>query len=328
MRVLGIESSCDETAAAVVEDGRRVLSNVVASQEALHVPYGGVVPEIACRAHLAEAVPVARKALESAGLTLADMDAIAVVNRPGLIGSLLVGVSVAKGMAWASGKPLVSVDHIHAHLYAAALERETPAYPSVGLVVSGGHSSLYHCRTPIDLERMGATMDDAAGEAFDKVAKLLNLGYPGGPAVERTASGGDPKAVRLPRSWPSAGAFDFSFSGLKTAVLYRCKGQPGAKGSGQPAALSQQDTADLCASFQEAVVDVLAARALEACLARGEKRLIVGGGVACNGRLRARLEEDARREGIELLLPAKRFCPDNAAMVAGLGFHLFQMIQV
>ena len=328
MLVLGLESSCDETAAAVVEDGGRVLSSVVASQESLHAPYGGVVPELACRAHLVEIIPAVEQALARAGAGLSSIDALAVAHRPGLIGSLLVGVSAAKALAWTAGLPLVAVDHIHAHLYAAALDARGPVFPAAGLVVSGGHTSLYHCRAPIDVERLGATTDDAAGEAFDKVAKLLGLPYPGGPAIDRLAPRGDRTAVDLPRSYLEPGSLDFSFSGLKTAVLYKVKGRPGRRRGGRQRSvapsLSEQGVADLAASFQEAVVDVLVAKAVDACEQTGERRLIVGGGVACNSRLRERLDEASRSEGLTLCLAPMAYCPDNAAMVAGLGYHLLR----
>ena len=327
MRVLALESSCDETAAAVVEDGRRVLSSVVASQEALHTPYGGVVPELASRAHLREVIPVVAEALRKAETEAGAVDAVAVVNRPGLIGSLLVGVSCAKALAWALGKPLLAVDHIHAHLYAAALDVEELPFPAAGLVVSGGHTSLYHCSSPVACRRLGATTDDAAGEAFDKVAKLLGLGYPGGPAVDRVAREGNRSAVAFPRAHLEPGSLDFSFSGLKTAVLYHVKGAPRRGAKGAPAKAPERgeaDVADVAASFQEAVVDVIVAKALEACEQTRETRLIVGGGVACNSRLRERLEEEAGPRGVRLCLPPKRYCPDNAAMEAGLAFHLLQ----
>jgi N6-L-threonylcarbamoyladenine synthase len=322
MRVLGIESSCDETSAAVVEDGRRVLSNVVASQETLHVPYGGVVPEIACRAHVLSILPTIQAALGEARLALTGIDAVAVVHRPGLIGSLLVGVTAAKTLAWALARPLVGVDHIQAHLYAAALDRDEAVFPAAGLVVSGGHTSLFHCRSPLDIERLGATTDDAAGEAFDKVASILGLGYPGGPVIDRVARQGDARAVSLPRPCLEEGSLDFSFSGLKTAVLYHCRGGPRATRQGRGVALTPRQTADVAAGFQEAVVDVLVAKAVEACLRCGERRLVVGGGVACNSRLRERLGEAARRHGLSLCLADRKYCPDNAAMAAGLAFHL------
>jgi len=335
MRILGIETSCDESSAAVVESGRRVLSNVVASQEELHVPYGGVVPEIACRAHLEAILPTIESALRKAKVRLEEADALAVVYRPGLIGSLLIGLTAAKTLAWACRKPLIGVDHIRAHLYASALGEDPFPFPAVGLVVSGGHTSMFHCRSPIDVERLGATTDDAAGEAFDKVANLLNLGYPGGPVIDRVAREGDPDAIRFPRSYLEPGSLDFSFSGLKTAVLYHCRGMPhttskrrrkgdprsfsaGAASPDGPGTFSEKEIADIAASFQEAVVDVLVDKALDACRRSGETRLIVGGGVACNSRLRERLAEMGRREGIRLCLPERRYCPDNAAMVAGV----------
>lgn len=330
MLTLGIESSCDETSAAIVAEGRRVLANVVATQEDLHVPYGGVVPEIACRAHLVEMVPAIRKALRDAGAELDDVDGVAVVHRPGLIGSLLVGLTTAKTLAWALDKPLVGVEHILAHLYAAALDCDDDIYPAVGLVVSGGHTSLYRCRSPIDTELLGSTTDDAAGEAFDKVAKLLGLGYPGGPVIDRMARDGDRTAHDFPRPFLAPDSFDFSFSGLKTAVLYKCKGQPPGRGKApepgrwEGGGLSEREVADMAASFQEAVVDVLVGKAVGACKRTGEERLIIGGGVACNSRLRERLEEACGENRIRLHLPPRKYCPDNAAMVAGLGYHLLR----
>jgi len=326
MRVLGIESSCDETSAAVVEDGRRVLSNVVASQESLHLPYGGVVPEIACRAHLTAVLPVIEKCLADAMVGLDAVDAVAVVHRPGLVGSLLIGVTAAKTLAWALRKPLVGVDHIAAHLYAAGLEQDDPPYPAAGLVVSGGHTTLFRCASPVDLQRLGSTTDDAAGEAFDKVASILGLGYPGGPVIDRVAARGDREAIAFPRSYLEPGSSDFSFSGLKTAVLYHCRGKPVSRRKGplreaERPALTEREVADVAASFQEAVVDVLVKKSIDACERAGERRLIVGGGVACNSRLRARLEEECGRGGIALHMPARKYCADNAAMAAGLALH-------
>ncbi|HUX17128.1 MAG TPA: tRNA (adenosine(37)-N6)-threonylcarbamoyltransferase complex transferase subunit TsaD [Phycisphaerae bacterium] len=320
MKILGIETSCDETCAAVVSDGRRVLSSVVATQVEIHRKYGGVVPEIASRAHIEALVPVVAEALQEAGTAADAIDAVAVVHRPGLIGSLLLGLAAAKTLSWLRGVPLVGVNHIEGHIYAACLEREALPFPCVSLIVSGGHTSLYRSESPADHRLLGATTDDAAGEAFDKVASLLGLEYPGGPSVDRAAERGNPKAVPFPRSWLGPDSFDFSFSGLKTAVLYHVRGK-GAEAKRRATLLAPEETADVAASFQEAVVDVLVTKTLRAAEASGVDRVIVGGGVAANRRLRARLQEEADRAGLEVLLPAMRFCTDNAAMVAGLAYH-------
>ena len=323
MKILGIETSCDETSAAVVEDGRRVLSNVVATQIEIHRKYGGVVPEIASRAHLESLVPVVTEAMEQAALAPADLDAVAVVHRPGLIGSLLLGLTAAKTIAWLHGLPLVGINHVESHIYAACLDRETLPYPCLALVVSGGHTSLYVCEGPRSQKLVGATTDDAAGEAFDKVAALLGLPYPGGPSVDRAAERGSATAVRFSRPWLAAGSFDFSFSGLKTAVLYHVRGH-GANVKKRPTELSEQAIADTAASFQECVVDVLVGKTMKAAEAYGLERIIVGGGVAANRRLRARLQEEADAAGLEVLLPPMRYCTDNAAMVAGLAWHYIE----
>ena len=323
MKILGIETSCDETCAAVVEDGRRVLSNVVASQVEIHRKYGGVVPEIASRAHLEALVPVVTEALQSPAAAGKDIEAVAVVNRPGLIGSLLLGLTAAKTLAWVRGVPLVAVNHIEAHIYAACLERDALPFPCVSLIVSGGHTSLYHSTGPLEHRLLGATTDDAAGEAFDKVAALLDLGYPGGPAVDRAAQGGSPRAVDFPRPWLGPDSFDFSFSGLKTAVLYHVRGK-GAGAKRRATHLTPRETADVAASFQEAVVDVLVGKALRAAEATGAGRVLVGGGVAANRRLRARLQEEADAAGLEVFIPSMVYCTDNAAMVAGLAYHALQ----
>jgi N6-L-threonylcarbamoyladenine synthase len=320
MKILGIETSCDETCAAVVSDGRRVLSSVVATQIEIHRKYGGVVPEIASRAHIEALVPVVAEALQEARTPADALDAVAVVHRPGLIGSLLLGLTAAKTLAWLRGVPLVGVNHIEGHIYAACLERDALPFPCVSLIVSGGHTSLYRSEGPADHRLLGATTDDAAGEAFDKVASLLGLEYPGGPSIDRAAEGGNPKAVTFPRSWLGPDSFDFSFSGLKTAVLYHVRGK-GAEAKRRATLLAPEEMADVAASFQEAVVDVLVTKTLRAAEASGVDRVIVGGGVAANRRLRARFQEEAGRAGIEVLLPAMRFCTDNAAMVAGLAYH-------
>jgi N6-L-threonylcarbamoyladenine synthase len=321
MRVLGIETSCDETAAAVVEDGVRALSNVVASQEALHAPFGGVVPEVAGRAHEAAVVPVVAKALADAGVALRDLDGVAVTNRPGLVGSLLVGVQAAKSLALAADLPLVGVDHVLAHAHAAVLSGRVLRFPLLALVVSGGHTSLYLRRSPLEETLVGATVDDAAGEAFDKVAALLDLGFPGGPAVERTAREGDRRAVPFPRTRGARGTSDFSFSGLKTAVLYHVRGQDARPGRGANRAGVR--VADVAASFQEALVDSLVRVTLEAARKARVRQLVLGGGVACNGRLRERMAAEGERAGLEVILPEPRLCTDNGAMIAALGtLHL------
>jgi N6-L-threonylcarbamoyladenine synthase len=316
--ILGIETSCDETAAAVVADGRDIRSDVVQSQIDIHRVYGGVVPEIACRAHIETIYPVVERALAEAKAGLGEMDAVAVTCAPGLVGALLVGVSFAKSLALAAGKPIVGVDHIHGHIYANKLAFPDLAYPCVSLVVSGGHTSLYRSGSEIDHELLGSTTDDAAGEAFDKVAKILDLGFPGGPVIDRLARGRDPARVAFKRTVPEG--LDFSFSGIKTAVLYRVRGQDART----PRALSEEERADVAAGFQESVVDVLVEQSMKACARTGTARLAVGGGVACNSRLREKMTARAEREGIACFFPPPRFCTDNAAMIAGIAYPLFR----
>ncbi len=318
--VLGIESSCDETAAAVVRGGREILSSVIQSQIDMHAIYGGVVPELACRAHIEAISPVVEAALRDAKTALADVGAIAVTCAPGLVGALLVGVSMAKSLALAAGKPLVGVDHIHGHIYANKLAFPDLEYPCVSMVVSGGHTSLYLSASEIDHELLGSTTDDAAGEAFDKVAKLLGLGFPGGPIIEKAARGRDPSKVAFKRTMLDPGSFDFSFSGIKTSVLYHVRGQDAKS----PRPLSADEVGDICAGFQEAVVDVLVEKATRACAAKGVPRLAVGGGVASNARLREKAAARAAELGIRTYFPPPRLCTDNAAMIAGVGYHLFR----
>ena len=318
--VLGIESSCDETAAAVVRGGREVLSSVVHSQAAEHAVYGGVVPEIASRSHLRQILPVVDEALERAGLGLDDLAGIAVTRQPGLIGSLLVGLSAAKGLAFGRDLPLVGVHHIEAHVYAAGMELEVSPWPALALVVSGGHTALYEARSPLELERLYGTFDDAAGEAFDKVAYLLGLAYPGGPSVSELACHGDPTAIRFPRYRAKPERPGFSFSGLKTSVLYHLRGGDALAETPPPEAIP--DRADVAASFQEAVVDALVEPTLREARDRGHERVLVAGGVACNLRLREVLGERAAAAGVQALFPSPAYCSDNAAMVAGLGWHL------
>ncbi len=312
MRVLGIESSCDECAAAVVEDGRRVLSSIVATQEEFHRPYYGVVPEIASRRHLETIEPVVEKALEAAGIGLEGIDGIAATYRPGLIGSLLVGLSYAKGLSLALDRPFVGVDHILAHLYAPHLENEIP-YPYLGLLVSGGHTLIARVEGIERFEVLGATIDDACGEAFDKVAKFYDLGYPGGVAIDRLAQGGNPDAFRFPKPSLHKGVhpYDVSYSGLKTAVVNQLdqfwnREHPKTK-------------ENIAASFQKAAVDILVGRVVRAARDQGLARIVAGGGVAANSYLRKRL---AAERDLEVIFPSLALCTDNAAMVAGLGWHL------
>jgi N6-L-threonylcarbamoyladenine synthase len=310
---LGIETSCDETAAAVFTEDLAILANVVASQTDLHARFGGVVPEVAARAHLQRLLPVIDKALQQAGISLGQIGCIAVHNTPGLVGALLVGVSTAKMLSVALGVPLVGVNHVFGHVYACRLAAGRDIFPCVGLVVSGGHTTLFHCRDPLHFERLGGTLDDAAGETFDKVAALLGLGFPGGPAVEREAANGDPHAVKLPRSFLHEDRLEFSFSGLKTAVLYSLAGQGAPRPAPPPPGKKR---ADLAASFQQAVVDVLVAKARQALRRTGLNRLAVGGGVVANKTLRTALEAMARAEAVELFIPPMVLCTDNAAMAA------------
>lgn len=314
MPILTIESTCDETAAAVIADDGAVLGHCVATQEALHEKFRGVVPEVAARAHVERILPVIDSALEQSKTEPSQLSAIAVADRPGLAGSLLVGLVAAKTLAVAWNKPLVGINHLHAHLYACQLAADSSVYPSVGLVVSGGHTSLYHCTSPLDLEYLGGTIDDAAGEAFDKVAAMLQLGFPGGPAVSKLAQQGDPMAYSFPRSMIHDDHFNFSFSGLKTAVRYAIVG-PGHQDFSQ-LEIPQQTKADICASFEAAVVDVLVAKC-EAALQRCScHTLIVGGGVAANGALRQRLQQSAQQQDFKLVVAPMKLCTDNAVMGA------------
>lgn len=312
--ILGIESSCDETAAAVVAGGRRVLSNTVASQVDLFRKYGGVVPEIASRKHLELILPVIREALETAGVRLGDIDAIAVTHGPGLVGTLLVGLSAAKALAFGLDKPLIGVNHLQGHIYANFLVEPEPAFPLVCLVVSGGHTDLIYMAGHGQMELLGRTLDDAAGEAFDKVARSVGLGYPGGPQVERLARSGDPEAVPLPRA-QTEGPYDFSFSGLKTAVLQYVQ---------RTGPLNDQQRADLAASFQRAVTAVLVDRTLKAAQDRGVRQVILAGGVAANGALRQEMRAALEPRGIALGYPPPALCTDNAAMIAAAGYYLWR----
>jgi N6-L-threonylcarbamoyladenine synthase len=312
MFFLGLETSCDETAAAVFDETPRIVASVIASQTDLHARFGGVGPEVAARAHLQRLLPVIDEALRRADISLGDVGAVAVLNTPGLVGALLIGVSAAKMLAVALDVPLLAANHIEAHIYACRLAAAGDVFPCVGLVVSGGHTSLFHCRGALDFELIGATIDDAAGEAFDKVAALLKLGFPGGPAVEWAARGGNPAAFPFPRSFVHEPRLDFSFSGLKTAVLYTVrKLAPEAADHLRP-----EQRADLAASFQQAVVDALVVKCRQALERTGLSTLCVGGGVAANGGLRAALADMTAQLGVRLVIPPLELCTDNAAMAA------------
>jgi tRNA N6-adenosine threonylcarbamoyltransferase len=351
MLVLGVETSCDETAAAVVEDGRVVRSDVVASQILVHAEYGGVVPEVASRQHVATIAPVLRRAVADAGIGFADLDGIAVTCGPGLVGALLVGVETAKALAYALGKPLVGVNHLAGHLAAVFLDDPAPfaapgppPFPHLALLVSGGHTALIRVDGPGQTRLLGSTRDDAAGEAFDKVGKMLGLGYPGGVAVDRLAATGNPRAHALPRALPGRDDLDFSFSGLKTAVSTllagrappktvgeagRLGGVTGGQGTHAGASVGPEKAApegaalaDLCASFQTAVVDVLVRKSRRALQREGLRDLIVCGGVAANRGLRAGLAAAAAADGFRLYIPPPKRCTDNASMIAAAGTQL------
>ncbi len=339
IRILGIETSCDETAIGIVENGKRVLGNAVSSSLELHGPYGGVIPEIAARMHVEASWPVLADAFAQAKITPEQIDAIAVTNGPGLPGALLIGLAFAKGLALALGRPLVPVDHLAAHLYAGEMTEPALTPPYIGLIVSGGHTVLCVVHADCRYEVLGETKDDAVGEAFDKVAKLMGLGYPGGPLIDRLSETGNPKHVAFPRS-QSQQPFDFSFSGLKTAVYqYIRKTAPGS-GLGAPGndpqptpqspqlQLSGQEIADIAASFQEAAIDVLITKTLRAAHRTGIAQIVVGGGVASNRRLRERLGNEAAGKKIRVVFPPPALCVDNGAMVAGIGYPLLQQGRV
>jgi len=315
MLILAIESSCDDTAAAVLEADGPLRSSVISSQNEIHARFGGIVPELASRRHIEMIRPVVALALAEAGVELDAIDLIAATRGPGLVGSLLVGFTFAKALALVRGLPCVGVDHLAGHLLSCLLETKRPEFPYTALIVSGGNTSLFAVQDPVTATRLGRTRDDAAGEAFDKVAKLLGLGYPGGPAISRLAAEGDPAAIAFPRAWLGADSLDFSFSGLKTSVATLVNGQ---RRTGQELAL-----ADICASFQEAVVAVLVGKTLAAAARTGHRRIVLGGGVAANPRLRAVMAQHCRVAGLELFLPAPRFCTDNAAMIAVAGYHQY-----
>jgi N6-L-threonylcarbamoyladenine synthase len=350
--ILGIESSCDETAAAVVAGGRDILSSVVASQVAVHRKYGGVVPELASREHLRQIVPVVREAVEQAGIKLPEIDAVAVTKGPGLIGALLVGVTYGKVLAMALGKPLVGVNHLEGHVHAVFLEAHSGGrsvqLPAVCLIVSGGHTMLYQVTSAGEdgggrsgrflYARIGSTRDDAAGEAYDKVAKMLALGYPGGPVIDKLAAHGNPKAIRFSEPKMKGNAYDFSFSGIKTAVLYHLRRNPqlspgieartqalsrGENGADELRTLSNQETLDLVASFQRAVVDNLVSRTLASAEQNAARSVLVSGGVAANSELRRTFEAESARRGIEVFFPSRPLSTDNAAMIAAAGYAHF-----
>jgi N6-L-threonylcarbamoyladenine synthase len=312
MLILGIETSCDETAAALVEDGRLIRSSIIAAQLDLLRKYGGVVPEIAARRHTELIGYVVKEALDAAGRTLADINAVAVTARQGLIGCLLVGVAAAKSISYARQVPLIGVHHIEGHIFANRLSHPEIPFPHVCLTVSGGHTMLLYVREEIEYELLGTTLDDAAGEAFDKIAKFLGLEFPGGPVIDRLARQGDRRAFRFPRPMPRARSFDFSFSGLKTAVINMFKERVG-RGDSLP-------LADIAASFQEAVVDVLVAKTLRAAEERGVRAVSVTGGVSANSRLRDAFREAGGRRGFKVYFPELALCTDNAAMTAAAGY--------
>ena len=323
MLLLGIETSCDDTAAAVLADGE-LRSSIVSSQDAVHGPYGGIVPEIASRHHVTNVLPVVHAALEQAGATIDDLEGIAVTRGPGLVGSLLVGLSAAKGFAVSRGIPLIGVNHLEGHLLAIFLEREVE-FPYLALLVSGGHTSLVVAEGLGRYRAVGETRDDAAGEAFDKAAIMLGLGFPGGRKIDRLARDGDAAAIRFPRATVRGRPLDFSFSGLKTALREYLRGgnrhlAPGNRPRPGDAGLPVEgELADIAASFQEAIVDVLVERTLAAADGLGVSRVVVSGGVSANSRLRELMQEDAAKRGIEVFVPAIRFCTDNAAMIAWAG---------
>lgn len=311
--ILGIETTCDETAAAVFDHEANVLSSVVASQSDLHARYGGVVPEIASRAHFSQLLPVIDDAIRKAGVSLPQLDAVAIAYTPGLVGAILVGLSAAKGLCLALDIPLIGVNHLEGHIYACQMAHGESVFPCIGFVVSGGHTNLFLCPAAGEMQLVGATLDDAAGEAFDKVASMLGLGYPGGPAIERAAQSGDPKAYRFPRTFIHEDHLDFSFSGIKTAVRYTAFGQNDADAG---RTLSTKEVADMAASFQAAVVDVLVAKCRRAVNQYALNTLCVGGGVAANQSFRAALAIMAEEASITLVIPPLALCTDNAAMTA------------
>lgn len=320
MLTLGIESSCDDTAAAVLKDDHTLLSSVLSSQDEIHTRFGGVVPELASRRHLESIVPIVDEAINRADCSLADIDLISVTQGPGLVGSLLVGFSYAKSLAYVNKTPIIGVDHMAGHLLSVFLEKDKPPFPYIALIVSGGTSSIFLVESHTRFTLLGRTRDDAAGEAFDKVAKLLGMSYPGGPAVSAVSQKGDAGAIKFPRAWLDEGSLDFSFSGVKTAVLNYCnrKRQKGES-------ISQED---VCASFQEALVEVLVEKTILAATAKNIKTVVLGGGVSANPRLREAISQRCSEVGKKLFLPSPHFCTDNGAMIAMAGFYKFQKGQL
>jgi N6-L-threonylcarbamoyladenine synthase len=316
MLTLGIETSCDDTAAAVLKDSDTLLASVLSSQDQIHTRFGGVVPELASRQHLEAIVPIVHETLDRAGVTLKDIDLIAVTQGPGLIGSLLVGFSYAKAISYVTKIPFIGVDHMAGHLLAAFLEEDKPDFPYIALIVSGGTSSIYLAQSHTSFSLLGRTRDDAAGEAFDKVAKLLGLPYPGGPRVSAEATAGNRSAIKFPRAWLTEESLDFSFSGLKTAVLNHCNQ---AKQMGIPLQLP-----DICASFQEAIVDVLVEKTMLAARRHNVQTVVMGGGVSANPRLREAMSSRCQQEGKAFFVPRPSFCTDNGAMIAMAGFYYSQ----
>jgi len=312
MNILGIETSCDETAAAIVQDGTTILASVVSSQIDVHHRYGGVVPELASRKHIEAIVPVIDEAMNKAGLPLEAIDAIAATKGPGLVGALLVGFSFAKSLGYALDIPWVGVNHLEGHINSVFLEDDPPVFPLVALLASGGHTSIYYVTDHITLELMGQTRDDAAGEAFDKVAKMLGLGYPGGGVIDRLAKQGDPARIKFPRSYLDKTSFDFSFSGIKTAV---------SRYAADHREQLEAHIPDIAAGFQEAVMDVLTFKVIQAAVEKGCNRIALVGGVAANSRLRDKLRHDAGRRNMRVHIPSIDLCGDNAAMIAAAGYH-------
>jgi N6-L-threonylcarbamoyladenine synthase len=312
MLILGVETSCDDTAAAVLRDGRTILADLVSSQDQIHGPYGGVVPELASRQHVQNILPIVDGTLKQAGVALQDLDGLAVTYGPGLVGSLLVGLSMIKGISFRWQIPYVGVNHLEAHLLAIQLEHEV-GFPYVALLASGGHTLLYCVKDIGEYHYLGGTRDDAAGEAYDKVAKMMGLGYPGGKIIDDVAKTGNPKAVRFPRAQIKKGSYQFSFSGIKTSVGHYLKSQTKEQW--------QHHLADIAASFQEAVVDMLVKPTVNAAIACGVSRIVLAGGVAANSRLREKMAERAAAEGLKLYFPSPKFCTDNGAMIALAGYH-------
>lgn len=318
MLILGIESSCDDTSAAVIEDGKRIRSNIISSQEDIHNCFGGVVPELASRSHLSAIQPVVDKALKQAGVTLSDIDLIATTQGPGLSGSLLVGFSYAKALSTITSIPFRGVDHMAGHILAILLEEEIPSFPFIALICSGGTSSLFLVKSETDFTHLGRTRDDAAGEAFDKVAKILGLPYPGGPHVSRLAEQGNPKHISFPRAWLDKDSLDFSFSGLKTSVLnYLNKTSNGTR------QVDEETKSHICASFQDAVVDVLVTKTLLAAKQHRVSTIVVGGGVSANKALRQEFTKACTKKKLNFFVPHPVLCTDNAAMIAVAGYHKF-----